>query len=91
MPTTKTIKKDNTLDIDLGNSANLTIAANNGDASVHIDYNKSGNYSSAIKGSAGYGNPFTVRNGSTKVVSKSDLESERVRVGVRNNDVSVTY
>jgi hypothetical protein len=86
------VNQDTTSQIDLGNSNVMSITATNGDASVHIDYDLgNGAYSSAVKGSAGYGNPFTVRNGQTKTVSKSDLESEHVRVGVRNANISVNY
>jgi hypothetical protein len=92
MPTTINIAQDNTANIDLGHSASMSITANGGNASVHVDYDPgSGVYSSAIKGSAGYGNPFTVTNGNSKVVQKSDLESEHVRVGARNANISVTY
>jgi hypothetical protein len=92
MPTTITINMDTTHEIDLGNSQAMSITASGGAAQVHVDYRlSSGMYSSAIKGSAGYGNPFTVTNGATKVVNKTDLESEHVRVGVRNATISVTY
>jgi hypothetical protein len=90
MPT-KTINQDNTDDIDLGNSNSMTITAVGGSANVHVDYKLNGSYSSAIKGSAGYGNPFTISVGQTKVVNKSDLESENVRVGARNANIKVTY
>jgi len=92
MPTTININQDNSQDIDLGNSNSMSITANGGNASVHVDYLLgTGAYSSAIKGSAGYANPFTVNNGNTKVVMKSDLESEHVRLGARNANISVTY
>jgi len=91
MATTITISADNTKEIDLGNSKGMSITANGGDAKVYIDYKLNGSYSSAVKGSAGLGNPFTVRNGHTRVVTKTDLESEHVRVGVEDSDISVTY
>ena len=89
--TTKTINQDTKADIDLGNSRAMTITAVGGNAKVYVDYKLNGSYSSAIKGSAGYGNPFTVKVGETKVVNKSDLESENVRVGARNANIKVTY
>ncbi len=94
MPITVTINQDTTRNIDLGNSNSMSITAPGAQASVHVDYEHpagSGNYSSAIKGSAGYGNPFTVAAGGTKVVLKTDLESEHVRVGVRDASITVTY
>jgi hypothetical protein len=91
MSTTITISAGSAKEIDLGNSNGMRITANGGNASVHVDYNKNGSYSSAIKGSAGYGNPFSVGNGQTKIVNKLDLESEHVRVGVNNANISVTY
>jgi hypothetical protein len=92
MATTKNIAMDTTLEIDLGNSQAMSITANGGKATVHIDYKlPSGAYSSAIKGSAGYGNPFQVNNGQSKLVKKTDLESEHVRVGVKKANISVTY
>jgi hypothetical protein len=90
MPTI-TVTQDNTKDIDLGNSNGMTVSST-GNAQVHVDYRLStGGYSSAIKGSAGYGNPFGVSPGNPKTVRKADLESEHVRVGARNADISVTY
>ncbi|OGA64020.1 MAG: hypothetical protein A2710_22150 [Burkholderiales bacterium RIFCSPHIGHO2_01_FULL_64_960] len=94
MATTVTIAQDTTREIDLGNSNGMSIAAPGAKASVHVDYQNpagSGNYSSAIKGSAGYGNPFTVPAGGTKAVLKADLESEHVRVGARDAGITVTY
>jgi hypothetical protein len=95
MATTVNIAQDGTAQIDLGNSPNgMSITAPGAKASVHVDYQKppgSGNYSSAIKGSASYGNPFSVAAGATKVVAKADLESEQVRVGAREAGITVTY
>jgi hypothetical protein len=85
------INAGSTKEIDLGNSNGMRITANGGNASVHIDYKLNGSYSSAVKGSAGYGNPFNVGNGQTKIVNKLDLESEHVRVGANNANISVTY
>lgn len=86
------INDGNTTNIDLGNSSAMTITANGGKAEVYIDYQlPSGQYSSAIKGSAGYGNPFNVNNQQTKIVQKSDLESEQIRVGVKNANIVVIY
>jgi hypothetical protein len=90
MPTI-TIAAGGTQEIDLGNTNSMTITANGGNASVNVDYRRNGTYSSAVKGSAGYGNPFNVTNGQTKTVNKSDLESEHVRVGVNNANITVTY
>jgi hypothetical protein len=89
---TAKISRDNFLEIDLGNSAEeMTITAK-GNAEVHIDYALgTGAYSSAIKGSAGYPNPFNLPKNASKIVKKADLESEHVRVGVRKADISVTW
>lgn len=92
MPTTVVIAQDSTKNIDLGASAAMVISAIGGTAQVFVDYQlSSGAYSSAIKGSAGYGNPFSVAGGNPKTVSKSDLESEHVRVGARNAAIQVVY
>ena len=91
---TVTIAQDTTRAIDLGNSNGLSITAPLAQARVHVDYQNpagSGNYSSAIKGSAGYLNPFSVPAGGTKAVLKTDLESEHVRVGAIGADTTVTY
>jgi hypothetical protein len=90
MPTI-TVNRGETSEIDLGKTNGMTITAIGGDASVYIDYQLSGAYLSAIKGRAGYGNPFTVKVGQSKSVSKSDLESEHVRVGAKKANISVTY
>ena len=90
MPTIN-IAAGNTREIDLGNSNAMTITANGGNASAHVDYLRNGAYSSAVKGSAGYGNPFNVLNGQPKTVNKSDLESEHVRVGVNSANITVIY
>ncbi|HYY57903.1 MAG TPA: hypothetical protein VE842_11270 [Pyrinomonadaceae bacterium] len=81
-------------EVDLGNSNTLTITTLNATAAqIYIDYKTNGNYSSAIKGSAGYSNPINLAGNTTKVVQKSDLESEHVRVGVtgENSSVKFTY
>lgn len=92
MATTVTIAMNSSLDIDLGNSAAMSITASGGNAKVYVDYKGSGGqYWSAIKGSAGYGSPFQVNHGQSKLIKKADLESEHVRVGVENADISVTY
>ena len=94
MATTITINDGNTAQVDLGNSNSMSITAAGGTATVYVDYQNpagSGNYSSAIKGSAGYGNPFSVASGATKVVNKSDLESEHVRVDVTGANITVVY
>ena len=56
---------------------------------VHIDYMLNGNWSSAIKGSAGYHNPFTLDQAMTKIVASGDLESVQVRVGVDGDNFRV--
>ena len=89
MPTI-TIAADGSQEIDLGNSNSMTITTN-GNATVNVDYRRNGTYSSAVKGSAGYGNPFNVLNGQPKTVNKSDLESEHVRVGVNSANITVIY
>ncbi|CAN7148059.1 hypothetical protein [Acidovorax sp. Leaf78] len=93
MPTTVNIAQDDSKEIDLGNSTGMHIAAPGAQARVHVDYLPAGSktYSSAIKASAGYGNPFNVSAGGTKDVLKTDLESEHVRVGARNANITVTY
>jgi hypothetical protein len=79
-------------EIDLANSRTLTVT-NLAGASVQIfiDYNLNGTYTSAIKGSAGYRNPFTLVLQATKVVLKSDLESERVRVGIEGTGAKIKF
>ena len=86
------INADSTHNIDLGDVDSMTISSDNGTAEVYVDYKlPNDTYSSAIKGSAGYGNPFNVTAGITKTVNKSDLESEHVRVGCRDNNITVNY
>ncbi|WP_299261522.1 hypothetical protein [uncultured Aquimarina sp.] len=86
------IKKDKTAEIDLGNSPTMTISSDLGVAEVYVDYEKKpGEFVSAIKGNAGYKSPFSLRNGEPKVVFKKDLESEHLRVGAQNNDITVSY
>jgi hypothetical protein len=83
---------DSTRDVDLGNSRTLTVTNLAGaSVKIYIDYNLNGVYSSAIKGSAGYANPFTLTLGTTKVVQKSDLESENVRVGVEGVGAKIKF
>ncbi|WP_411885018.1 hypothetical protein [Polaromonas sp. YR568] len=93
MATMINIAQDDTAQVDLGNSNGMNIAAPGAKASVHVDYQPAGSgaYSSAIKGSAGYGNPISVAAGGTKAVPKTDLESEHVRVGARGAGITVTY
>ena len=87
-----TLTEDQTQEVDLGNSATLTVANQNAnDAEIYIDYKKNGIWTSAIKGSAGYSDPFKLTGNSTKVVQKSDLESEHVRVGVKGDSTSVKF
>lgn len=80
--------------VDLGASLALTVT-NTGATSVkvHIDYLLNSNWSSAIKASAGYRNPFKLDQAMTKIVALADLESLQVRVGVDgdNFQVSVVY
>ncbi len=76
----------------MGNSATLTVTNLTGTAAdIYIDYQRNGGYSSAIKGSAGYGDPFSLPGNSVKVVQKSDLESENVRGGVKGDNASVRF
>ena len=87
-----TLTDGQTRNVDLGNSANLTVTNLTATAAdIYIDYQKNGGYSSAIKGSAGYGDPFSLAGNGTKVVPKTDLESENVRVGVKGNNASVKF
>lgn len=87
-----TLTDGQTREIDLGNSATLTVTNQTGTtADIYIDYKTNGSYSSAIKGSAGYGDPFKVAGNGNKVVQKTDLESEHVRVGVRGDGASVRF
>lgn len=83
------IKAGSTHQIDLGNSTGMNISAKSGTAEVYVD--KPDGSSSAIKASSGIGNPFKVTHGTPKAILKSDLETEHVRVGAKNNDIKVVY
>lgn len=87
------ISDGETADVDLENSQGMSITAKGGSAEVYIDYKppKRSTYTSAIKASAGYGDPFYVDQNKTKSVSKTDLLAEKVRVGVKNANISVIY
>jgi hypothetical protein len=83
MPEFTLTEGDQPRDVDLGNSQTLTVTNLAGAAvKIFIDRKSNGNYTSAIKGNAGYTNPFTLQLGKLKVVQKKDLESEHVRVGI---------
>ena len=88
-----TLTDNTSRDIDLGNSSVLGVTnlfGNN--VEVFIDYNLgNGQFSSAIKGSAGYRNPFILQQGQAKAVSRTDLESEHVRVGVKGDGARVKF
>jgi hypothetical protein len=87
-----TLTDGHTQEVDLGNSAALTVANQTGnDAKIYIDYKKNGVWTSAIKGSAGFSDPFKLAGNGNKVVQKSDLESEHVRVGVEGDGASVKF
>jgi hypothetical protein len=93
-----TLNDGETREIDLGNSATVTITNTSpGGQAVNVSIdrkNTQNQWVSAIKGSAGFGNPFQLNSGQTKVINKvNDLESEHVRVGVAGNGgrISVTY
>lgn len=90
---TQTIAAGYTAEIDLGNSPGMSISAKGGIATVSVDYynTTTGNYTSAIKPTAGYLNPFPVEPGTSKDILKSDLLSEHVRVGTENASITVTY
>lgn len=90
---TQAIAADSTAEIDLGNSPGMSISAKDGIATVYVDYYnpKTGNYTSAIKASAGYLSPFQVHPGTSKDILKSDLESEHIRVGTKDASITVTY
>lgn len=92
MPTIN-ISDGQTRNIDLGNSRGMNISAQGGTAQVHIDYDPAGRgiYTSAVKVTAGFGNPIFIQNGNFQIVPKSALESEHVRVGVHEANISVTY
>lgn len=79
-------------DVDLGNSDLNLVNMGTADAKVHIDYKKNNGWSSAIKGNAGYPDPFTLSsNGGTRKVKRTDLESETgLRVGVLGEGAKVT-
>jgi hypothetical protein len=80
--------------IDLGLSRVISVTnLSLNSVKIHIDYdrNGSGQFSSAIKGSAGYSNPFTLQPEETKVVAKTDLESEHVRVAVDGDGFKVKF
>lgn len=81
-----------TSEIDLGNSQTLTVTNVAGAVvRIYIDYESNGIYTSAIKGNAGYGNPFVLRQGQSKAVPKTDLESEHVRVGVEGLGAQINF
>ncbi len=90
---TQAIAEDSTAEIDLGNSPGMSISVKGGIATVYVDYynTQTGNYTSAIKASAGYLSPFQVEPGTSKDIPKSDLESEHVRVGTEDASITVTY
>jgi hypothetical protein len=70
--------------VDLGNSDLDLVNTGTADAKVYIDYKVRGNWSSAIKGNAGYPNPFVLSNGGgRRTVTRTELESETsLRIGV---------
>lgn len=87
-----TLSDEQTREIDLGNSATLTVTNLTGtSAQIYIDYKHGSSYTSAIKASAGYGDPFTLAGNGSKVVQRTDLESEHVRVGVKGTNASVKF
>lgn len=92
-----TVNDGQTQAVDLGNVNSMTITNTSpGTRSVqaYIDYqSQSGQWASAVKGSAGYSSPITLAQGANKVVLKTDLESEHVRVGAQGDGgrVSVVY
>src|SRR5262249_33551104 len=91
MPKTITIDADSSKEIDLGNSNVFTITANGGNATVHVDYNRDGTYWTAIREETGIGNPFSVGDGQTKVINRTDLKSEHVRIAAKSAKITVTY
>lgn len=87
-------ENDNSRNIDLGNSPTLTVTNLAGNSvQVFIDYIRDGSgvYWSAIKATAGYGDPFTLPLGDTKTVKKSDLLSENVRVAIKGVGARVKF
>jgi hypothetical protein len=70
--------------VDLGNSDLNLVNTGTADAKVYIDYKVRGNWSSAIKGNAGYPNPFVLtKGGGRRTVMRTGLESETgLRIGV---------
>jgi hypothetical protein len=70
--------------VDLGNSDLDLVNTGTADAKVYIDYKVRGNWSSAIKGDAGYPNPFVLsKGGGRRTVTRTDLQSETgLRIGV---------
>ena len=84
-----------TNEIDLGNSKGFK-ASNIGEAKaeVYVDRKSdvnTGGYTSAVRGSAGYRSPIALNSRATKEVSKADLESEHIRVGVRGDGAKVQF
>ena len=88
-----TLTDNTTRNIDLGNANVMAVTNLAGNrVQVFIDYNPgNGIYASAIKGSAGYPDPFILRQGETKAVNRTDLESEHVRVGVKGDGARIKF
>src|SRR5208282_680378 len=77
--------------VDLGNSDLNLVNTGTADAKVFIDYKARGYWSSAIKGNAGYPNPFVLsKGGGRRTVTRTELESETLlRIGVWGNGAKV--
>jgi hypothetical protein len=71
-------------DVHLGNSDLDLVNTGTADVKVYIDYKVRWNWSSAIKGDAGYPNPFVLsKGGGRRTVTRTDLQSETgLRIGV---------
>ena len=91
MPEFTLTDTDSTRIIDLGNSRELGVLNLASGVKVFIDYDVNGTFTSAIKGSAGFANPFVLGPGDAKIVAKSDLESEHVRVGIDGDGAKVRF
>ncbi|MCU0541243.1 MAG: hypothetical protein MUE44_03540 [Oscillatoriaceae cyanobacterium Prado104] len=95
------IRDGESQDIDLRDSRAMTITAKGGTATVYLDKKVGDTFWSAVKttavirtsdGFALRNNPFKVKDRTTDVINKfEDLDSEQIRVTVKNADITVGY
>jgi hypothetical protein len=91
MPIFELKNGETTEGVDLGNSDLDLVNTGRADAKVYIDHKVRGNWTSAIKGNAGYPNPFVLsKGGGRRTVVRTELESETgLRIGVWGNGAKV--